>query len=165
MSHLRHRLGLLLQALVLVSLVVVFATIDALAAPKKVDINTATEKELATVPGISQEAAQLIVEYRDQEGEIESWDEVAKLLREAELRKLAKHLKVGEERGQLRTYHSAKPLAALLGRERRRRPGGSRRGRCAIVEAESSSLMRVHMVGEIVTQVNHLLLQRGNTLR
>jgi hypothetical protein len=30
---------------------------------------------------------------------IDSWDEVAKLLQEAELRKLEKHLKVGEEGG------------------------------------------------------------------
>jgi DNA uptake protein ComE-like DNA-binding protein len=99
MAPIRQRFGFVLHAVVLASVLGMFTSSPTLAAPKKVDINTATEAEFATVPGISKEAAQLIVEYREQEGEIKSWDEVAKILQEAELRKLAKHLKVGEENG------------------------------------------------------------------
>ena len=86
---------LILRALVLASLMLVFPGSAVLAKEKKVDINTATEAELATVPGISKELAALIVEYRETEGAIESWEVVATLQKEAELRKLEKHLKVG----------------------------------------------------------------------
>lgn len=99
MTSIRQRFGFVFHAFLLAGVLVMVAGSDALAAPKKVDINAATEEELAKVPGISKELAQLIVEYREQEGEIENWDEVAKLLQEAELRKLEKHLKVGEESG------------------------------------------------------------------
>ena len=66
-------------------------------APKKVDINTATEAELAKVPGISKEVAELIVQYREEEGPIKSWDVVLLLMQEAEIRKMEKHLTVGAD--------------------------------------------------------------------
>ena len=88
-----------LGALVFASLLLVLSGTDVLAKPKKVDINTATEAELAKVPGISQELAQLIVQYREDEGAIESWDEVLALQQEVELQKLEKHLKVGAGTG------------------------------------------------------------------
>ena len=81
--------------LVFASLLLVLSGTDVLAKSKKVDINTATEAELAKVPGISQELAKLIVQYREDEGAIESWDEVLTLKQEVELQKLEKHLTVG----------------------------------------------------------------------
>ena len=87
-------------ALVFATLLVVLPGTDLLAAPKKVDVNTATKKELAKVPGISKELAKLIVQYRKEEGPIESWDEVLLLMREAEIRKMEKHLTVGSGTGE-----------------------------------------------------------------
>lgn len=83
-----------LCALVFTSLLLVLPGTEVLAKPKKVNVNTATKKELANVPGISKELAQLIVQYRKEEGPIESWDTVLLLMREAEIRKLEKHLKL-----------------------------------------------------------------------
>ena len=95
MTRLRQGFTRFFHVLMVISLLGVCAGSNGWAAPKKVDINTATEAELAKVPGISKELAKLIVEYREAEGEIESWDEVRALQQEAELRKLEKHLKVG----------------------------------------------------------------------
>ena len=91
MTRNRHIIRLPLPALVLASLFLVFPVTDGLAA-KKVNVNTASKKELAKVPGISKELAKLIVQYRREEGPIQSWDQVLLLMREAEIRKMEKHL-------------------------------------------------------------------------
>lgn len=71
MTRLRQFPSLSLSAGVFANLLLVFAGSLGVAAPQKVDINTATEAELAKVPGISQELAKLIVQYREEEGALD----------------------------------------------------------------------------------------------
>jgi hypothetical protein len=100
MIRVRHSFSLTIHALVIASLLFVWVGTQGFAAPKKFDTNTAMEEELARVPGISKELAQLIVEYREGNGEIESWADVRALQQDADLRKLEKHLTGGEESGE-----------------------------------------------------------------
>lgn len=44
-----------------------------------VDINAASEQELAEIPGIGNERAKEIVEYREENGEFKNWDDVKKI--------------------------------------------------------------------------------------
>ena len=64
-----------LGAFVLASALLMLAGTHGLAAPKKVDVNTASEKEFAQTLGIDAELAKLIGQYREKEAPIESWDE------------------------------------------------------------------------------------------
>ena len=56
--------------------------------------------KLAKVRGISKELAGLIMENRESEGPIKSWDEVAGLQQKAEQRQRNKHRKVGSGEDQ-----------------------------------------------------------------
>ena len=78
----------------LASALVMLAGTHGLAAPKKVDVNTATEKEFALTLGIDAELAKLIGQYREKEAPIESWDEFLPLIEEAELQKRMKDLTI-----------------------------------------------------------------------
>ncbi len=42
----------------------------------KIDLNTANANEIAKIPRIGREHAQQIVEYRDQNGDFNSWDDL-----------------------------------------------------------------------------------------
>jgi competence protein ComEA len=46
------------------------------AAPKKLNVNTATVEQLAAVPGMTPELAQKIVDYRNEMGDITNIDEL-----------------------------------------------------------------------------------------
>jgi DNA uptake protein ComE-like DNA-binding protein len=47
--------------------------------PKNLDLNIATERELASIQGMNQYLAGRIVEYRNQKGEINSWEELKQI--------------------------------------------------------------------------------------
>jgi competence protein ComEA len=59
--------------------VTIFLFVPLLHAVDKVDINTATEKELAKLPGIGATIAKRIVEYRKAHGGFKSVDELKKV--------------------------------------------------------------------------------------
>ena len=46
---------------------------------KNLDLNTATEQELSGIQGIGRDNAKKIVEYRNQHGPFNSWEDVKKL--------------------------------------------------------------------------------------
>src|SRR5699024_12491973 len=46
----------------------------------KVNINTATESELTTIPGIGKDKAKSIIEYREQNGNYKSIDELKEIM-------------------------------------------------------------------------------------
>jgi competence protein ComEA len=46
---------------------------------KNLDLNTATEQELTTVPGINKDNAKKIVEYRKQNGSFKSWEDLKQI--------------------------------------------------------------------------------------
>jgi len=62
--------------LVLATLICVFVTLPALAAEKKININTATAEELMTLKGIGEKKADAIIEYREAHGLFESVDDL-----------------------------------------------------------------------------------------
>ncbi len=62
-----------------VLVVAIFVFVPLLHAVDKVNINTATEKELATLPGIGKGIATRIVEYRKAHGGFKSIDELKKV--------------------------------------------------------------------------------------
>jgi competence protein ComEA len=43
---------------------------------KNLDLNTATEQELSGIQGIGKDYAEKIVEYRDENGPFESWEDL-----------------------------------------------------------------------------------------
>ena len=47
--------------------------------PKNLDLNIATERELASIQGMNQYLAGRIVEYRNQNGQFNSWEEVKQI--------------------------------------------------------------------------------------
>ena len=46
---------------------------------KNLDLNTATEQELSAIQGIGKDNAKKIVEYRNENGPFESWEELKHL--------------------------------------------------------------------------------------
>lgn len=62
--------------LVLATLICVFVALPALAAEKKVNINTATAEELMTLKGIGEKKAEAIIEYREAHGPFESIEDL-----------------------------------------------------------------------------------------
>ncbi len=71
---------------------------QAQAAP--VDVNTATEAELVTVPGIGKALAQRIVEFREKNGPFAKIDDLIKVrgIGEKSLQRLRPYLTVGKNR-------------------------------------------------------------------
>jgi len=65
-----------------------------------VDVNTASEKDLQSVPGIGPALAKRIVEFRDEHGAFERVDDLLKVrgIGEKSLVKLRPHLTVGKSR-------------------------------------------------------------------
>ena len=63
----------------------------------QIDINTASVKELESVPGMSRSMAKNIVKYRDQNGPFASVDDLTKVkgINEKKLNQLRSHLTVG----------------------------------------------------------------------
>jgi comEA protein len=63
----------------------------------QIDINTASAKELESVPGMTKSMAKNIVKYRDQNGPFASVDDLAKVkgINEKKLNELRSHLTVG----------------------------------------------------------------------
>lgn len=57
-------------------LIAVFVFVPLLYAVDKIDINTATEKELMKLPGVGPKIAKRIVEYREANGRFRSTDEL-----------------------------------------------------------------------------------------
>jgi len=53
--------------------------VSAKATPGKVNINTATEEELCTLKGIGSKYAQRIIEYRSNEGEFKTPEDITKV--------------------------------------------------------------------------------------
>ncbi len=47
--------------------------------PKNIDLNTATEQELASIQGIGKDHAKKIVEFRSQNGSLKSWEDLKRI--------------------------------------------------------------------------------------
>ena len=46
---------------------------------KNIDLNTATEQELANVQGMGKDTAKKIMDYRSQNGSFKSWEDLKKI--------------------------------------------------------------------------------------
>jgi len=67
------------KVIVSVLVIAIFVFVPLLHAVDKVNINTATEKEIAKLPGIGPAIAKRIVEYRKAHGGFKSVDELKKV--------------------------------------------------------------------------------------
>ncbi len=47
--------------------------------PKNIDLNTATEQELASIQGIGKDHAKKIVEFRSQNGSLKRWEDLKRI--------------------------------------------------------------------------------------
>ncbi len=45
----------------------------------EIDLNLADEEEIAEIPGIGEDRAKAIVEFRDEHGDFESWDDLKEI--------------------------------------------------------------------------------------
>lgn len=97
------KLNRVVATLVAFALAAVFASAPALAAGKpvptaKVNINTATAQQFATLPGIGQKLAARIVEYRQHSGPFRTTQELinVKGVGEKNFQKIQPHILVGE---------------------------------------------------------------------
>ena len=88
------------SVVVLMIVSVVALSIAAAYADEKVDINTATVKELKTIPGIGQVIAERIVEYRETERAFSTVDDLlnVKGIGKATLEKIRAYIIVGEKK-------------------------------------------------------------------
>ena len=88
------------SVVVLMIVSVVALSIVAVYADEKVDINTATVKELKTIPGIGKVIAERIVEYREAERAFSTVDDLlnVKGIGKATLEKIRAYIIVGEKK-------------------------------------------------------------------
>ena len=86
------------KVIVSVLVIAIFVFVPLLHAVDKVNINTATEKELAKLPGIGMGIAKRIVEYRKAYGGFKSIDELKKVkgIGDKKFEKIKDKVTVGE---------------------------------------------------------------------